>query len=985
MKKNAMFFVGTIVLLLWAEFSFSQNSVLSEGDWYKVSVSDYGIYKIGYDDLLSFGIDPGQVNPKNLRLYGNGNGMLPEANDEFRYDDLQEIAIFVYGEEDEVFDPGDYILFYGEGPTEWNYNEETGHFEHETNIYTDEVCYFLNFDTGPGKRIENQYSTIIPHNNTVNTFDDYFAHELELENLIHSGKQWYGEKFDGTIVYSWILNFPNLLIEYPVFLYTSGAARSSASSMFTFSAGNSNLELNFYGVNMTNQNGDYAKDKFDTISFYVDDPIIDLEIFYNKPNDSSVAWLDYFGLNFKRSLTHTETQMRFRNLESIGSGKIGRFEISSASEDMVVWNITDPLNPALIEYDLISGVANFTLETDSLLEFISFTDNGFLEIDLLEPINNQNLHGLSSVDLIIVSAEEFLTQANDLAEFRELNDGLNVLVTTPKIVYNEFSSGVQDVTAIRDFVKYLINNSSINPSKYLLLIGKGSYDYKDRVDNNTNFIPVWESEVSLNPVASYCTDDFFGITESASNPTIEISIGRLPVTNLSEADAIVQKIILYSSSLEKMGNWRNEVCFIADDEDSNLHFTDVEELCGMVDAINRPWNIKKIYVDAYPQDTLENGQQICPDVNMAITEKINQGVLLLNYTGHGNHEALSYEKILTSEDIQNWTNSNRFPVMINATGALSRFDDPEIISLSEKCVLPSEKGMIAVFAPARATYAGANYQFHTQLLNAINNNPGLTFGMQIKLAKNMGGNNANNLKFILFGDPSMRLAIPLLNITTTAVNGIDASIFQDTLQPGEQINISGQLTDSLNNQVYDFSGILKIKVFERAIVDSTLGNDPNSAVSTFLRQDSVLLDLETEVLNGQFAATFNLPQSMNEEYGYIKLSYYASEELKDARGQYSGIMVGGQTSSTSEYSMKKFIELYPTITSGILNFSLKEEVPQLHIDIVNLSGNKVFEKEYSRYKSGERGQINLSSLEKGFYIVRIYFENKVNFFKVIKQ
>lgn len=985
MRKIEVFQAATFVLFFWVGLTMAQNSVLSEGDWYKISTSESGIHKITYNDLQNYGLDPSQINPAFIRLYSNGNGMLPEPVSEFRYDDLQELSIFVVGEDDEIFDPEDYILFYGEGPTEWNFDIEAGIFVHETNLYSNKVYYFLNVDTGPGKRIIDQYSAIIPYTYSSTLFDDYFCHEMENENLLRSGKLWLGEKFQESTVYGFLIDYPNLNINEPITLRASAVGRSSETSAMDFNInGNPELILNFQSVNFSNLNGNFGYADYDTSTFYVTNPQLSLEIEYNKPNDSSLAWLDFFSLNFKRDLIFEGPQMAFRDINTIGPAvNVSRFEIENATDSLLIWNITDPLNPLRVNYEFESGAAIFVLETDSLLEFIAFENDFFISPEFIDQIPNQNLHGAQPPDMILISAPKFLAQANELAEFRNSNDGLEVLVTTPELIYNEFSSGTQDVTAIRDFVKYMVEKATIDPPRFLLLFGDGSFDYLDRIENNTNFVPVWESVQSLNPINSYCTDDYFGSLDE--NYSVEIATGRLPVKTVSEANAVVQKIMNYSISIQSVGIWRNEICIIADDEDSNLHFSDAEEITEIIDTADHTFNINKIYLDAYHQQINGNGQQVYPDVNEAITQKINEGVLMISYVGHGSPFALAHEKVLTEADIENWDNPDFYPCMVCVTASFGRFDDPDIFSLGEKSLLIENKGMAAVFSTVRATYAGANMALLKNFYWTFLNNPNLEIGEVGRLAKNQTGSIENSAKFILFGDPSMKLAVSQNSVETQMINGINIEEFSDTIHPGEQIILTGEVVDENGNILNDLNGPLFVKVFDRIKIKSTLGNDPESIIADFAVQDSVIVEETAQVIDGEFEVSFNLPSELNVTVGNIKISYYAYEDLHDARGYYSDIMVGGQPSSVSDYLEEKFISFYPTLAEDLLFFSLIKDCSELQIQVVGLTGEKVLDQKIGFIPKGEKGNLDISGLSDGFYLVRITSGKRVNHFKFVKK
>ncbi|OQX72153.1 MAG: hypothetical protein B6D61_14920, partial [Bacteroidetes bacterium 4484_249] len=608
MKKVVKFLAGAVIMLVVVQIINAQNSILSEGNWIKIAVDQTGIHQITYNDIVSYGIDPAQVNPKHIMIYGNGNGMLPEDNNEFRYDDLQENTIYVFGEEDGVFDPEDFILFYGESPTEWNFNDETGWFEHELNLYSDFTYYFITTDLGEGKRIESQNSSPATPTFTSTSFNDYYFHEMELENLIHSGRKWFGERFADTLEYNFQIEFPNLLTSYPVSFITEVGARSWEVSNFNFEInGQQILSIDVPATNFQNYS-DYAKTKWDSVTFLANNPILNLSVIYDNSTGSSIGWLNYFNINVVRQNIFETGQMTFRDTESVGQGNVTEFQITTSNQSFNIWNITDPLNSASVNYNYSGQTASFTLETDSLLEFIIFDESQYFSPQFVSEVENQNLHAIEPPDMIIITHEDFKPEAQQLAGFRESFDGFSTFVTTPEKIYNEFSSGAQDITAIRDFVKYLYEKSNGEKPENLLLFGDATYDFKNINKNEINFMPVWESPESLHPVSSYCTDDFYSeFDEVDKTSMLRVGIGRLPVKTPQEANAVVEKIIHYSSAEEAFGNWRNEIVTIADDEDGNLHLNDAEDLAFVIDTTDRTFNISKIYLDAYEQLSTPNG------------------------------------------------------------------------------------------------------------------------------------------------------------------------------------------------------------------------------------------------------------------------------------------------------------------------------------------------------------------------------------------
>jgi hypothetical protein len=984
MKKLSIIIGLIAVLAILTNSSNGQNSILAEGSWYKLAVQQTGIYKINYDDLVAYGIIPLQINPKNIRIYGNGNGMLPEANDAFRYDDLQENAIFVNGENDEVFDPGDYILFYGEGPTEWKLNEATGYFDHQVNYYSDYTYYFITIGTEEGKRIVNQAEPSGNPTQTIQMFNDYLEHEGESYNLIQSGKSWYGELFLETTDYNFDLNFPDLLTDFPVHLKSSFANRSFVNCSMEISIdGDTVSSVVLTSVNPSSTK--YAQKKTDAVSFYVNNPAFNLNFSYNQPNDSAMAWLDYFELNFMNDLNLNGNQLSFRSIASVGVGEISMFEISNADASTWAWNVTDPINISGIAGIVTGDQFEFKIATDSLLDFIAFKGMEFESPEFIGQLGNQNLHGIDPMDYIIITYPDFLAPAQQLAAFHGSNDGLSSFVVTPEIIYNEFSSGSPDVTAIRDFIKYLYDKSEGEKPEYLLLFGDGSYDPKDRIENNTNFIPTFQTKESLITAASYVIEDYFGYMDASEGydgiGDSDIGVGRLPVKSFDEASNSVSKIIYYSTNNNTFGNWKNDVCLIADDADGNLHLEQADSIAQMMTG----YNVDKLYFDFYERVLNPEGPRY-PEVEEKISQKMEEGVFLMNYIGHGGDTVWGQEHVLENSDIENWNNADNMPVMVIASCEFSRFDNPDLTSGGELAVLKNNGGVIGMLSSSRLAYAQSNFAVNQRLTEYFIDPDIETkrLGDLARYSKPPGQLTTRN--FILLGDPALKISIPTFKVVTETINGINVSLPLDSIQPGEQITVTGFIADFDGNLLNNFNGNILITVFERPYIKTTLGNQPYSYPVDIIVQDSVMMELQAEVINGQFEYSFTLPSNLSQSYGKIKLSHYSFNQDQDASGFFSEIVVGGQPNIIYEQTTEtEVISIYPTIVNDYLNYSIQQDIQNLVIEVFDITGKKSISYSSSNNLKGERSQMNLSELSDGFYIIHAIADDHQINLKIIKK
>ena len=918
--------------------TYSANSVLSKGSWFKISVKNDGIYKITYNDLLQYGIDPNSIDPRNIRIYGNGGGMLPEYNLLPNYDDLIENAICVAGEADGHFDVNDYILFYAQSPVKWTYDTVQHIFTHQINYYSDESCYFINTDIGPGKRINIQNSSSLTPTHIYTTFNDYIYHEKDTINLLKSGKEWYGEYFN-SINYNYSFNFiiPNINKNYRSLIRTNIVAANTINTQFNLSADGNSDTITVQSVSGSSSS-DYAKCTIDTMSFLPSGSSINVAL--TMATSSSLGWLNYFELNVVRNLTFTGQQMLFRNSSSFGKGNISEFKINNINPNIQIWNVSDPFNIKNQQYISNSDSLYFILPTDTLKQFIAFDFSSFYNPVFEGKVLNQNLHGLGSTDFIIITHPNFISQANQIATIHSTFDNFSSIVVTPQQIFNEFSSGTQDVAAMRNFIRMLYDRfDSLHAPRYLLLLGSASYDYKNHFTSNTNLVPTYESNNSLTPTASYVTDDFFGLLDSTSgyfaNGDLDIGIGRMPIQTVDEANAMVNKIeaYLYKKSLytetngcttfnkEIPGDWRNVACFIADAGNNDLHIGQAEGLVSYVDTANINININKIYLDAFVEAHGPSGNTY-PDVNKAITKQVQDGAVMINYTGHGGEEGLSAEYVLTISDILNWTNILNMPVFVTATCEFSTFDDPEKISAGEDILLNPVGGAIAMFTTTRVSLSNTNFGLNKSFCKFAFkkvNGSYQRFGDIIRLSKIDNGSIVNNRNFVLLGDPALRLAIPENTVVTKTINGLQSDSISDTIKALNEVTVTGFIQNTNGQKMSNFNGKIYPTVFDKPYLVTTLSNDQDSPPYNFYMQDRILYKGVANVFNGNFSFSFILPKDMSIIYGNGKISYYAKDSTVDATGFYEGnrFIIGGVDTLSENDITGPSVNLYMNNTNFI--------------------------------------------------------------------
>lgn len=896
---------------LLAQRSYKSNSVLASGLWYKVAIKKPGIYKMDVAFLNSLGISTGSLSSNSIRLFGNGGQMLSENNAVIPVDDLAENPIEVFDGGDGIFNGNDYFLFYAAGPDEWIKDSINKKFIHRKNLYAQQSFYFINIG-GTGKRINTNNFSGTP-NISINSFNERYFYELDSVNLMSSGKEWFGEEFGNipgkSLNASFSINFPNADLTQPYEISSNVIARSAgASSRMDVKINNSLVQQHFIAPVGTGQYDAIAVSSQQSSSFTLSQPSFTVSFNYSPTSVNAQAWLNWFEINGRRNLSMNGTdQVLFRDWNSVGPGNIGDFKIQNAVSSTEVWDVTNPLSPSKILTNLSGNDLKFVNDCSALKEYISFNASNFLTPVAIGKINNQDLHNYSYADMIIVTHSNFLSEANRLAAHHFEHDGLRSVVVTTEQVYNEFASGTSGPVAIRDFVKLYYdkaNGDSTKMPKYLLLFGDASYDYQSRIKNNTNFVPAYESNSSLDPLSSYTSDDFYGflndndnITNNAAPNLLDIGIGRIPARNIQDAKNVVDKIIRYTQK-ESFGPWRNDLTLIADDEDGNLHLNDAETMSNTISTIAPSSNEQKIYLDAYKQQSGSGGSRY-PDVNAAINNKIFSGTLIWNYSGHGGPSRLAEEAILDQDMVNTWNNSTKLPLFITATCDFAPYDNPFINSLGEDILLREKSGAIALMTTTRVVFAFSNRIINTNYLNYAlqkkTNGKYRSLGEAIQSAKNYTyttfSDIINNRKFTLLGDPSLTLGFPSFKINTISINNNVNGI--DTLKALNKYVIKGEVTDINGSPLSDFNGTVYPTIFDKAQLINTLGNDPQSPVTSFRQQDNVLYKGKAKVLNGKFNFTFIVPKDINYQFGNGKISYYGENGTIDAAGYNSSVVIGG--------------------------------------------------------------------------------------------
>lgn len=935
------------------------NSVLSTGNWHRFYVEKSGVYKLSKSFLQSLGVNV-SGDPRNIKIFGNGGRMLPLLNSTAYPIDLQENAIQFIGEEDGVFNDNDYILFYAEGVDTWNTESLTS-----INLYADKSYYYVTTSSGAGKRINAAVEPSAASSLNFTNYNDVITYERDLVNAGKVGRRWFGEQFNINNNQSFDFSIPNLDVASPITLKINFASKSFGNSSFDVKANNQALGIVTF-PSLVAFSGVEGYENVLNANFNSSSTSISIDLTYDNGGvPSSNGYLDFIRISSVRNLTGFGKQFSFFNNQEASNIGVGQYNFTNAGQIAEIWDVTDRFN--VINYVNTSG-ANFSFKTNlgNVKKYIAL-DLSDTYTPLKESnttVSNQNLKGtvflnnsgvFEDIDYLIITPNNLLSVAERLADFHRMNSGMKVRVVSTESIYQEFSSGKQDIAAIRNFIKYVYQNASTsaNRVKYVNLFGDASYDYKNRLFNNTNIVPIFHgfnpgaSEVNnitnFSLYLSFMSDDFYGLMDDSEGlmnsgmDGIDVAVGRMLVSSVQQANEMVDKVIEYHAE-ESYGRWRNNYVIYSDDADNQ---TDATLQFGLDDLANtlvaqKPFvNVKKIHTDAYIQQVAAGGERY-PEAKTDFLDNMQLGALVFNYFGHGNEESLGRERLFEKIDAQNLTNRYRYPLFITITCEFTRFDDPNRFSGGEYMYWNKSGGAISLIATTRQIGVTTGFTMNnifSEELYAFGSYNYPSAAEALRLTKlRTGSDNRRVVSYI--GDPALKLAIPKPKVILTKVNDVDVSLPNDNFSALSLMKISGEVVDEFDNLISDYNGDLAVQIFDKDIDRSTLGNNGvtnNSGqliVMNFTTLGETIFRGNASVVNGKFELSFVVPQDIRIPVGNGKISFYAKRNsplLENQTGFNTNIQIGGVNSSAPTDNNPPTVRLYMNdesfVSGGITNCS----------------------------------------------------------------
>ncbi len=936
-----------------------QNSVLATGSWHRFYVEKSGVYLVSKSFLQSIGVNVA-VDPRNIKIYGNGGRMLPLLNSTAYPIDLEENAIQFVGETDGVFNENDYILFYAEGVDTWN-DESLTH----VNQFADRSYYYVTTNGAAGKRIQNYAEPSGTPNLFLSNYDGFQFHEVDLFNAGKIGRRWFGEKFDLDDNQTFQFVLPNYTSGSPVNFSANFAAVSFVSTSFKVKA--NTIDIGTVPI-IAASGSSLGYENILNTTFVPTSNAVTIDLSYiNSGVPSSKGYLDYIILKYNAELKGFGKQFLFsNNLVKTNIG-VGQFVVSNATTVRSVWDVTDIYN--VTKLDNTQNTVSFKLALGQDKKFVA-VDN----VDFYTPLRenetnvaNQNLKGtifknnqglFQDIDYLIVTPSSLVAQAETLANFHRNNSNMNVKVVPLPLIYTEFGGGKQDVAAIRNFVKYVYDNASNTTSKvkYLNLFGDASYDFKNRIKNNTNIVPIFHGfdvSNSLSPnnssnfslFSSFMSDDFFALMDSnegnmiASADLMDLAVGRMLVSSNTQASEMVNKVLEYHDE-KSYKRWRNNLVYYSDDPDPFLSGDyllqkDLNELADEVSVANPFFNSNKIFTDAYVQEVSAGGPRY-PQAKKAFIDAIELGALVLNYYGHGNEESFAIERIFEKADAQTLNNRYKYPLFITITCEFTRFDDPNRPTGGEYMYWNKAGGAIALLATTRQISQSLGIDLNEAIydnLFTMENNSYISIAESLRRAKiSLGGSNKRVVFYI--GDPALKLAIPKPKIVLTKVNGENINTSSLSLQALSLATLSGEVVDENNTLIINYNGELAVQVYDKNLNRLTLDNDNvslppiNQPKLNFVTLGEVIYRGNASVVNGKFEFSFIVPQDIQIPIGNARVSFYSKSNspiLQNQTGYNTQIKVGGVNTSAPSDTTPPKLKLYMNdtnfVSGGITNES----------------------------------------------------------------
>ncbi len=867
---------------------YTRTSRLSAGKWVKISVPKDGVYSLTRNALKGMGFS----NPDKVHLYGHGGYRLSEvSNPATEYDDLTEVPLYKRGND---------FLFWANGLVYWQ--GDTRVF----NPYATAACYFLTEEAGDNTPATEQSLNEVPAY-TYNTFTDHTLYEKDEYAWFHGGRNLYENvDFASSGARTYRLSTPSYAGDAKLTVCFTAAA-SSVTTVSSSVNGNTLASFNI------DELGDYEYGVQEARTYNVANYANGSEWTIKLSSTSGhPARLDYLALHYTRRLAPHEGYVVFSQSRS------GKAQFNVQGSQLAVMRIPSATRKGAVIQGRQNGSDYSIVVDDATARYVAFQiDYQFPAPTVVGAVDNQNLHGLANLDMVIIIPQsgKLWKQAQRLADAHAQHDGLRVAVVRADQLYNEFSSGTPDATAYRRFMKMLYDRATIDADapKYLLLMGDCAWDNRMistawKSYKPEDYLLCFESENSLSDVKCYVMEDYFGLLDDGegrnlTGDKVDLGVGRFPVTSEAEAKILVDKSIAHLQNTYA-GNWKNIVCMIGDDGDKNLHLDYADEVANNIIATNPEMEVRKVMFDAYPRVTTPTHHSY-PAVQKVIQQQMKEGALVMNYTGHAAAYSMSHEFVLLLNDFANFKGEH-LPLWVGAACDVMPFDGQQA-NIGETAVLNNGGAAVAFYSTARTVYAiynkYMNKWFMYYLFAKDANGRRYTVGDAVRLAKTYlishgleSTSTENKLHFALLGDPALRFGAPTNRVVLDNINGqsLDEEI---QLKAGQLVQLSGHVQDAHGTLLTGMNGVLSTRVYDNLETITCLNNanGKDDTAYVYVDRNKVLFNGQDSVVGGRFQMSFVMPVDINYSNLSGRMVFYAisNDRTVEANGYNEQFSVGG--------------------------------------------------------------------------------------------
>ena len=913
------------------EERWAASSVLAAGKWVKISLKEDGIYHLTNSQLRSMGFS----NPQNIRVYGYGGHQQAELiQADTDWDDLSPVALLPVS---------DGYLFHANGLVHWKEGR------HVQNHYARAACYFVTEAESAAPTIQTIVDTTAVSGTPtdITTFVAGATYDPQEYAWFQGGWQLY-ENYDYASG-----NAQNYSLALPTYI-----ADVQARLTIAFTASNTTeteVRASFNGIaldafDVPANGSEYYFAREEKRTFTVDAPLASNTIRITTTSGQH-ARLNFLELTYTGVLRLDAAHSYFQ-FAHLNNGQPEAFCIEVAEgQTPEVWRLDDNREAAvrLNTTEENSGgkrIVRAAVEADGLshryVVFDSAVLTAYKQPSVVGVIQNQNLHAADSLDFVIITPANgiFDAQAQRLADAHAELDSLRTGIFRADQIYNEFSSGTPDATAYRRFLKMLYDRGMANgyAPRYLLLFGDCAWDNRMltsswRTSNPDNFLLCYESENSVHDVDCYVMEDYFGLLDDGEGSYLQrekcdLGIGRFPVRTQKEAAIVVDKTIRYMRS-EEAGAWKNVVCFMGDDGDKNSHEQMADNVANLVASAHPELEVRKVIWDAYNRESTASGYRY-PEVKQILKKQMDEGALMMNYTGHASTYTMSHEQVLLVEEFQNYT-APRPPLWVTASCDVMPFDTQKE-NFGEIALLHETGAAIAFYGTTRTVYATENATLNRAYCSALfstdeQGRPNRLgdAGRQAKVTVINGGQTSvNKLHYALLGDPALRLGGITNRVVLDSINGTPVSELPEdfTLHAGGVARLTGHVADASGAELKDFKGSLSVRLYDsQSTIVCNKYDDESDEAFTFQTYDKILFNGQDSIRQGRFALWCPIPLDIKYSDAAGRLLFYAisTDRRTEANGYSHDFLLGGTQPDLTD-------TIGPKITATLAGYDFEDGI-----------------------------------------------------------